>query len=80
MKLAAYLSRLGYGSRKDVEAALKAGRICNARGVPFCKTDTPEHADIYFDEAPLDPPPGLLLILHKPVGYTCSREDDGPLV
>ncbi len=80
MKLAAYISRLGYGSRKEIEAALRAGRVCDARGMPFAKTDQPDHDEIYFDDEPLDPPPGLLIIMHKPVGYTCSREDDGPLV
>ena len=29
---------------------------------------------------PLDPPPGLLLIMHKPRGVTCSHKESGPLV
>src|SRR5690606_914986 len=29
---------------------------------------------------PLDPPPGMLLMLHKPVGYTCSTKDPGRIV
>jgi 16S rRNA pseudouridine516 synthase len=33
-----------------------------------------------FDGAPLDPPPGLTLMLHKPVGVTCSHKEQGPLV
>src|SRR5690606_4029573 len=29
---------------------------------------------------PLEPPPGLLLMLHKPVGHTCSTKDRGRVV
>ena len=29
---------------------------------------------------PLDPPPGLTLMLHKPLGVTCSHKEAGPLV
>ncbi len=30
--------------------------------------------------APVDPPPGLALMLHKPLGVTCSHKEAGPLV
>ena len=29
---------------------------------------------------PLDPPAGLLIMLHKPLGYTCSTKDHGELI
>ena len=29
---------------------------------------------------PLDPPPGIILMLHKPVGVTCSHKEAGELV
>ena len=32
------------------------------------------------DGEPLDPPPGLALMLHKPLGVTCSHKEAGPLV
>jgi 16S rRNA pseudouridine516 synthase len=32
------------------------------------------------DGAPLDPPPGSVILLDKPVGYVCSRRDRPPLV
>jgi 16S rRNA pseudouridine516 synthase len=32
------------------------------------------------DDEPLDPPPGLALMLHKPTGVTCSHKEQGPLV
>lgn len=33
-----------------------------------------------IDGEPLDPPPGLVMMLHKPLGMTCSRKEDGALV
>ena len=42
--------------------------------------DKVDHADVRFDGEPLDPPQGMLLMLNKPVGYTCSRKDVGRLV
>lgn len=80
MKLVKHLANLGYGSRKEVAQMFRAGRITDARGEVLYADDQPAHADIRVDEAPLDPPPGLLLMLHKPVGYTCSRKDQGRLV
>ena len=38
------------------------------------------HEAIRVDGEPLDPPQGLLLMLHKPVGYTCSTKDPGRIV
>lgn len=36
--------------------------------------------EVTFEGEPLDPGEGLLIMLHKPVGYTCSRSDTGSLV
>ena len=38
------------------------------------------HEAIRVDGEPLDPPAGLLVMLHKPVGYTCSTKDKGRIV
>jgi 16S rRNA pseudouridine516 synthase len=38
------------------------------------------HDAIRIDGEPLDPAPGLLLMLHKPVGYVCSTKDAGRLI
>jgi len=38
------------------------------------------HEAIRVDGEPLDPPAGLLVMLHKPVGYTCSTKDPGRIV
>ena len=42
--------------------------------------DQPAWEDVRVDGEPLDPPPGILLALHKPAGFTCSAKDRGRLV
>lgn len=80
MKLVRLLANLGYGSRKQVAAMFREGRVTDAAGEVLYADDKVEHADVRFDGEPLDPPQGMLLMLHKPVGYTCSRKDVGRLV
>ncbi len=80
--LAKYLAGLGYGSRKDMETAIADGRVTGKSGDPFTpRADWPDFVEhLSFDGDPLDPPPGMILMLHKPTGYTCSRADQGQLV
>ncbi|MGN7726387.1 pseudouridine synthase [Luteimonas sp. 22616] len=80
MKLLRTIANLGYGSRRDVTAMIREGRVTDARGEVLYADDEPPHADVRVDGDPLDPPAGLLLMLHKPVGYTCSTKDRGRLV
>ena len=80
MKLVKHLANLGYGSRKDVQRLFREGRITNAAGEVLYADDPLDHDDVRVDAQPLDPAPGLLLMLHKPVGYTCSTRDAGRLV
>ena len=80
MKLLKLIANLGYGSRKDVAAMFRAGRITDAAGEVLYADDKVAHADIRIDGAALDPPAGLALMLHKPVGYTCSTKDPGRIV
>jgi len=80
MKLVRYLANLGYGSRKDVAWLFREGRITDAAGdVLYADDELPADA-VRVDGKPLDPPPGLNLMLHKPAGYTCSTKDIGRLV
>ncbi|HLS83416.1 MAG TPA: pseudouridine synthase [Arenimonas sp.] len=74
------LANLGYGSRKDVAAMFREGRVTDAGGDVLYAHDAVEHAQVRLDGEPLDPAPGLVLMLHKPVGYTCSTRDQGRLV
>ena len=80
MKLVKLLANLGYGSRKQVAWLFREGRVTDAAGEVLYADDRVAHADIRVDGAPLDPPQGLTLLLHKPVGYTCSTKDTGRLV
>ena len=80
MKLLKLIANLGYGSRKEVAAMFRAGMITDAAGEVLYADDQRPHEDVRIDGEPLDPPAGLLLMLHKPVGYTCSTKDAGRLV
>lgn len=80
MKLVKLIANLGYGSRKQVAAMFRAGMVTDAQGEVLYADDQVPHEDIRIDGEPLDPPAGLLLMLHKPVGYTCSTKDPGRIV
>ena len=80
MKLLRVIANLGYGSRKDVTAMFREGRVTDAAGEVLYTDDIREHSDVLLDGEPLDPAPGLLIALHKPVGYTCSTKDPGRVV
>jgi 16S rRNA pseudouridine516 synthase len=80
MKLVKLIANLGYGSRKQVAAMFRDGRIRDASGEVLYADDRLEHDAIRIDGEPLDPPHGMLLMLHKPTGYTCSTKDAGHIV
>ncbi|MEO6103094.1 MAG: 16S rRNA pseudouridine(516) synthase [Pseudoxanthomonas sp.] len=80
MKLVKHLANLGYGSRKQVAWLFREGRITDAAGGVLYADDTPTHDAIRVDGEALDPAPGLLLMLHKPRGVTCSKKDPGRVV
>ncbi len=80
MKLVKHISNLGYGSRKEVSLMFREGRITDAAGEVLYADDVTTHDNIRVDEAPLDPESGMILMLHKPAGYTCSTKDKGRLV
>ncbi len=80
MKLLKLIANLGYGSRKEVAAMFRDGRITDAAGNVLYADDSNAHADMRIDGVPLDPAQGIVLMLHKPVGYTCSTRDPGRVV
>ena len=80
MKLVRLIANLGYGSRRDVQKMFREGRITDDAGEVLYADDAVEHATIHVDGEPLDPPPGLTLMLNKPAGMTCSMRDSGRLV
>lgn len=79
------LGSMGYGSRTEMARLGKAGGIV-LDGVDLTDVSkriavTPDlPARMEIDGQPLDPPPGLVMMLHKPLGMTCSRKEDGALV
>ena len=80
MKLVKHIANLGYGSRKQVQWLFREGRVTDADGEVLYADDAVPLDAVRIDGEPLDPPPGLLLMLHKPLGVTCSTKDTGRLV
>ena len=80
MKLVKLIANLGYGSRKDVTQLFRSGRITDADGEVLYADDVVAYESIRVDDEPLDPPVGLVLMLNKPLGVTCSRKDPGRVV
>ncbi|GAB6194736.1 pseudouridine synthase [Lysobacter xanthus] len=80
MKLLRLVANLGYGSRRQVQAMFREGRITDAAGDVLYADDVRDAGDVRIDGEPLDPAPGLILMLHKPLGATCSTKDAGRLV
>ena len=79
------LGSMGYGSRAEMARMAKAGgivldgadltdvskRIPVTRGLP---------TRMEIDGEPLDPVQGLVIMLNKPLGMTCSHKEEGALV
>ncbi|MFI4957950.1 MAG: pseudouridine synthase [Lysobacterales bacterium] len=80
MKLVKLIANLGYGSRKDVTQLFRSGRITDADGEVLYADDVVPYETIRVDDEPLDPPPGLVVMMNKPLGVTCSRKDPGRVV
>ncbi|MGH8187258.1 MAG: pseudouridine synthase [Steroidobacteraceae bacterium] len=80
MKLLKLLANLGYGSRREVDAMFERGRVTDAEGRALGVDDEIDARHLRVDGEQLDPLPGLVLMLHKPIGYTCSTSDAGRIV
>ena len=80
MKLVRLLANLGYGSRREVAWLFREGRVTDIDGEVLYADDRVPHERVLLDGEPLDPAPGMALVLHKPVGYTCSTKDPGRVI
>lgn len=85
VRLDRLLANLGYGSRSEVQTLTRLGHVTLDRApvkdasmrIPL----TPDLATrLSVADEPLDPLPGLVLMLHKPLGVTCSHKEVGRLV
>ncbi|HEX4767592.1 MAG TPA: pseudouridine synthase [Lichenihabitans sp.] len=85
LRLDRLLANLGYGSRREIEAMARRGRI-SLDSAPQIEADRRIEIGaglterLMIDGEPVDPPPGLVLMVHKPCGVTCSHKEAGPLV
>ena len=74
-RLVKYLANLGYGSRREVTHLFATRRVTDTHGIAVRPEADAGHDDLRIDGAPLDPPPGSVILLHKPVGFVCSTTD-----
>ncbi|MCJ2089643.1 rRNA pseudouridine synthase [Methylobacterium sp. E-005] len=85
VRLDKLLANLGYGSRREIQGLARAGAIrldgadLDDAGVRIA-LDPDLPARLTIDGEALDPLPGLCLMLHKPLGVTCSHKEAGPLI
>ena len=85
LRLDRLLGNLGYGSRKEIQGLARMGGVIldgaaliDASAKVEVTPDLPTRMQV--DGAWLDPPPGMVLMLHKPLGVTCSHKEAGALV
>jgi 16S rRNA pseudouridine516 synthase len=79
------LSSMGYGSRKEMARMAMAGGISlDAAALLDVSKRIPVTPDLpirmTIDGEPLDPVAGLVILLNKPLGMTCSHKESGKLV
>ena len=79
MRLDRFLGGLGYGSRREIAELARLGAITldgrdltDASARIAVTPDLP--ARMTVDGRPVDPPPGIVILLHKPLGMTCSHK------
>lgn len=76
---------MGYGSRKEMSRLAMAGGITlDGQDLTDVSQRIPVPKDLptrmLIDGEALDPVQGLVLMLNKPLGMTCSHKEDGALV
>lgn len=85
LRLDRLLANMGYGSRKEVQQLVRAGLVrLDGKVVDDAEMRlavVPELSQrMQVRGVALDPPPGMALMLHKPLGVTCSHKEAGALV
>lgn len=85
LRLDRLLANMGYGSRREIGQLAQGGQITMdgqplndaGRRVPVTRDLS---ARMKVSGLAVDPPPGMALMLHKPLGVTCSHKEAGALV
>lgn len=80
MRVDAILSQFGYCSRREAPAWVKAGRVAVRGATVSSVSAKAEPSEVQVDGADIPFPGGIYVALHKPVGYTCSHQEEGKLV
>lgn len=81
VRLDKLLGSLGYCGRKEVSSLIREGIITHADGLPLKNDTKVAHDEIRYEGEPLDPPAGMVILMHKPAGLVCSHDDgEGKLV
>jgi 16S rRNA pseudouridine516 synthase len=82
MRLDRLLANLGYGSRReihqlvDAEAVVLDGQILTDAGQRIALVaDLPTRMTVI--DQPVDPPPPMVVMMHKPLGVVCSHKEAG---
>jgi 16S rRNA pseudouridine516 synthase len=85
IRLDRLLSNLGYGGRKEMTMAIK-NEWLEIDGERVTKPDLKidinmvSEGRVTFDGQALDPLTPFTIMLHKPVGYTCSHKDPAEII
>jgi 16S rRNA pseudouridine516 synthase len=79
------LANMGYGSRREIGMMAGAGWLTldgvEVRDVGTRLSLTPDLPNrLLIKGRNLDPLPGLAIMIHKPLGVTCSRKEAGGLI
>ena len=79
------LSSMGYGSRKDMALVAKTGGgtldgVAVLDSAPRIEVTPDLPARMQINGVPLDPLAGMVVLLNKPLGTTCSHKEQGALV
>ena len=76
MRLNRHLSLCGLGSRRGCEQIILDGRVTiNGKRVVDLATQVTDTDKVAVDGKPAEAKKGIVIALHKPKGYLCTRED-----
>lgn len=85
LRLDRLLANLGYGTRREVQAMVAGGQVVLEGQVVVdaslhVAVDSTLPHRLGIAGQPCDPPTPLTVLLHKPLGVTCSHKEVGALV